>query len=749
MGIFVGRSAELDSLDTTFDRAHQGCLQVVTIEGDAGIGKTRLLQELAKRILPTGAAFCVGHCLEYIRAPYLPFAEIFRSLGVAPPTVQLSVSTDCDGDAKFRYFDAVAALLIEKSAERTLVVAIEDTHWADDATIELVQYLALRLRESRVLLVLTQRSDSPQSASAIGLLLVRLLRLGAKHVRVQPLSHEDASALLFSLANHAAMSPDVASLIEATADGNPFFLEELVRNARDHADADVPHALQIPLTIKAMLSERMLALTDRERDVLMNAAVVGRHFDVDFLCAISGHSREDVWLSLQRARDLLLVVPDGTRRSHYSFRHALLRESLYQALPVDIARTLHSRVAERIEAGPQTAGVFAELAHHWSAAGNESKAIEASERAGDAATEMFAYSDAVRFYLRAAAQNPGGPRRARLYERLALAFRSAGGNEETRLWFDRAYDDYRQLGDSESMVRVLLLLAFQDWLDCNTEGSVRCATQALCLLEDLDRPQLLVNARLAKAGYCSTLGRVEEARELLDSVAAMEFARDDETNALFHEIVAETEIALDFGDEALASVAVAATHAQRTGSADTISRVENMAVITCSLVADFHAAETHFDRAFAAAQENGLLWRAAHACVHYADTLVLAGRLEAARDVLERGLASAIASPTIRACAAFTGIPLASMLEDRALLARLADERLLEDAFRSAEPQRIGPISAAFAEMYAAGGQFDRARALLRSAIPEKQTLSLFMALSVAGGSTLRSRRSRRNRSIS
>ncbi len=718
MATFIGRALELKTLEDCFRVSRQGRLQVVAIDGDSGIGKSRLIQELRNRLCASaGVRFCVGHCLEYVRAPYLPFGEVFSELGLSLPQQRPSAGIETDPDAKFRYFGAVADEVLKQSTKRMLVVAIEDVHWADDATTQLVQYLALRLRDSRLLMLLTHRSDSPQTASATGALLTRLVRLNATHLRVRPLGHEDGWALAKSLSREYSVPLEVFRRLESVADGNPLFIEELVRMACDRANDEFKGRLQIPLTIRAMLSERMLSLSEQDSHVLMQAAVIGRNFDLEFLCDICGCARARVLATLQRARGLQLIVEDPERTPRYSFRHALVRETLYQELLTDVVRPLHARVAARMEANPQTANALAELAYHWTAAGDEAKAVDYNERAGDAAAAVCAYSDAARFYREALRFTYAAEQRARLRERLALALRGNEGGDECQVWLERAYQDYQQLGDVASMVRILLHLGMQQWLDCNTEGSVSCASRAIDLLSGSPDCTLLLKARLYKAAFCSTLGRVEEARTLLAAVEAMELSRDDEANALMYEVIAETEAALDFGDKAFSSLKLAASFAKRSRNNDMTSYVENMFVITSSLVGGMNESHTHFERAVSAARENALFWRESHACVHYADVLMLGGELERARDVLNVGLAIPVPSPTIRGCATFAGIPLASMLEDEALAERLADDKLIEDTLGCQEPQRIAAMAAAFAEFYAGRGEIARAQTLLRRAL--------------------------------
>ena len=293
-GKFVGRTAEQAFLAERFQIAYSQQLSIVVLEGDAGIGKTRLIEEFRGK-LPRDVGFGVGCSLEYVRAPYLPFNDVFAQLGLQAPATPAESGHGISSEDKLLHFSAIASALQKYAARRPLAIVIEDIQWADDASIELIHHLGHALRKARVLLVLSCRSDALQQMPNLSSLIGRLSRLGASHIRLGPLARDEVRALAASvLTGRIEFSPELLIRIEEVSDGNPLFIEELLRTALEHAPATGAPLGEIPLTIKAMLWERILPLANKDREILTHAAVIGRSFDADFLAGVTSRPKKQV-----------------------------------------------------------------------------------------------------------------------------------------------------------------------------------------------------------------------------------------------------------------------------------------------------------------------------------------------------------------------------------------------------------------------------------------------------------------------
>jgi DNA-binding CsgD family transcriptional regulator/tetratricopeptide (TPR) repeat protein len=715
---FVGRAEERSFLLERFAAARAGVLSAVVVEGDSGIGKTRLLEELRAAIVAE-AGFGLGCCLEYARAPYQPFNDIFGQLGRDFPIAARSSERDVISEEKLAHFSSIAAALAKYATRRPLVIVIEDIQWADDATIELVQYICRSLRNERIALFLTVATDALRQQPNLGVFVARLLRLGASHVRLGPLRREDVRVMVAgALGGRAEYSADLLARIEDASDGNPLFVEELLRTALEKHAGNGLTVSEIPLTIRAMLWERIVPLSNKDRDILVHAAVIGRSFDADFLASITGQSRKQVLDVLQRARALQLLVDQPGNPPTYKFRHALLRETFYRELLPDVAGPLHARIAAKLEELPNADSLLAERAYHWTVAGIEEKAIECNERAGDAAAAVYAFSDAIRFYRQALQfRYPSGFRRAQLYERFGRLLFHEGRESEPRVWLEKALEEYKRLGDHEGLARVFLDSANQCWLDGQTERSIEVALPAVnMLLTEQPESQLLALARTTLARYYVTLGHADDAMQQLHAVLPETLVGDDELTAAFWEIKGETEAALGRSAEAMHCYTEALRAADQNADSQSIIRIENSCGLSATDLGEFEVARAHFERSLNLASQHALTWRHAYASANYAmNSLLLADFSEARRYV-----ASALTAPMngpLRMSIAVVGIPLSLALGDDVLLERTADERVLEEAFRSGEAQRIGAASAAFAQLFAARGAAADATALLTKAV--------------------------------
>ncbi len=396
----VGRSETLAALMLALARAPG----VVLVAGDAGIGKTRLLREFAAA---AEATVLWGDCvpMQAGELPYAPFATALRGLPVpAPP------SAAEPGDARAQRFEAVVSALGRLARDGPVVLVIEDLHWADGATQDLLRFLVRNLGEPAVLVVATVRTDEPHVPAPLQRLIAELTR-SAERFDLAPLDREQTARQLEGILGKA---PDEATVrrIHARAEGNPYFAEELL--AADGHSA----------SLRAVLLARVADLDAGARHVLELVATAGHGVDHDLLMRATGGDEQTVIGLADRG----VLVCEGDR---YRFRHALAGEAVYAALLPPARRARHAALARAIEAGPPDP---AALAHHLDAAGEHAPALRASIAAADAADAITAFGACRRELERARrlwplvepAERPDAIDEVELLRRLALATQFAG-----------------------------------------------------------------------------------------------------------------------------------------------------------------------------------------------------------------------------------------------------------------------------------------------------------------------------------
>src|SRR5512132_2507869 len=436
--IFVGRAEELRRLEAALERACAGEPAIVLLAGEAGVGKTRLVAELAARAEEgAGARVLVGGCIWLGEGalPYAPVVEALRPLVrtldpaalrslAGPAHAELAgllpeLGDQRPGPAKpagygqARLFELFLGLLDRLGKERPLVLVVEDLHWADRSTRDLLAFVVRNLRSERILLLATYRSDELHRRHPLRPFLAELARGGVERVELEPFGHQELAILLEGI---LGAPPDAATVddVLARSEGNAFFAEELVAAAAYRAGS------LLPQTLRDVLLIRFEALSDQAQAVLRVAAVAGRRVQHELLARVAGMAEPALLDGLRDtvAHQLLVVGADG---GSYAFRHALVQEAVYaEALPGERNR-LHVAFATALEAHPELAGgagpaVAAEIALHWHAAGDQPRALVASVRAGMQAFSGYGFAEAQRHLERA----------LELWERVADAPERAG-----------------------------------------------------------------------------------------------------------------------------------------------------------------------------------------------------------------------------------------------------------------------------------------------------------------------------------
>jgi DNA-binding NarL/FixJ family response regulator len=377
--VFVGRRRELEELERVLAAVRAGNAATVLVAGEPGIGKTRLASELALRARDAGFDVLLGRSFDLVGAelPYGPFVEALRPLGKP-----WQVDAYARG-SQLHVFEGVVALLAERAASTPIVLVLEDLHWADTSTLDLVVFLAHNLGEPAVLVLATYRADETASAARMRRFEHAARRSGsALRVELGPLEPEAVTALLEAHAD-VSLPAALTDSIAARAEGNPFFAVELLAAAREESG-------ELPRGLRDLLLQRVDRFDESAHAVVRLAAAAGRDVAYSLLAATASPER-DVRESLRRAVEHGVLVP-VPETSSFRFRHALLAEAIYGTILPGEREELHARLAEALSRGGDARA--AELAPHWAAAGRSPEALATSVEAAREAEAVFGLAEA-------------------------------------------------------------------------------------------------------------------------------------------------------------------------------------------------------------------------------------------------------------------------------------------------------------------------------------------------------------------
>jgi DNA-binding NarL/FixJ family response regulator len=398
----VGRDAELAQLADALKRARAGEAAAVLVGGEAGAGKTRLVEEFSTRASTGGVRVLFGRCMELGEEglPFAPFAaalrEVLRSDGPAAFAGQEQDfarllpelgPTGPQSAGRGQLFELVAGLFEQLAAERPLLLVIEDLHWADRSTRDLLGFLLRSGRGVRAMLVATYRTDELHRGHPLRPFLAELDRVrSVERLELAGLDREATAAIIADLREESPR-PVVVDNIYERSQGNAFFIEELAA----HPEGDCG----LPDTLRDLLLTRVDQLPESTQQVLRIAAAGGGRLGHRLLNEVAGVSEPELESALRAAVAAQLVVADADG-DEYRFRHALVREAVHDdLLPGEHAR-LHARYAAAIEADPSLVGAArapAEIAHHWYAAHDRPRALVAGVRAAADAGERYAFAE--------------------------------------------------------------------------------------------------------------------------------------------------------------------------------------------------------------------------------------------------------------------------------------------------------------------------------------------------------------------
>lgn len=442
--VLVGREAALEVTRSVLDRVRGGAGGILLIAGEAGIGKSRMLRETVASARQRGFVVLRGSCFEADRtAPLAPLLDLVREYSATTsPAATLHVFSSAAAELvrafpelastftdlpslealapeqeRRRLFHAIEETIIKLGRTQPVLIAIEDVHWGDEATLDLLLDLARRISEQPIAIALSFRSD--EVGPPLERLLAELDRTRiATELNLSRFSSDEIETMLAAIFDGGTPGGGFAETIHALTEGNPFFVEEVLkalvstgevsRRSDGEWQARPISNIQPPRTAVEAVRRRLSALSVPARDVASVAAVAGRRFDFTLLQSLTG---QDERALLNHIRELIgaqLVTEESPDR--FAFRHALTREAIVGELLARERAALHRSVADALEKqGGPVSSYIESLAYHAHSARDWPRALSASTRAADHALSLHAPSEALAHLDRALdAANQGG-----------------------------------------------------------------------------------------------------------------------------------------------------------------------------------------------------------------------------------------------------------------------------------------------------------------------------------------------------
>jgi predicted ATPase/DNA-binding CsgD family transcriptional regulator len=496
----VGRARELDVFRAAFDRMLAGRRQLVLISGEPGIGKTRCAEALADVAEDQGALVLWGRCREEAGAPpYWPWVQILRAyidassldevrlnMGAAAKDIAALVPELLDASqhtqqtpssiadvstARFRTFDAIGQFFHQATQQVPITLVLDDLHWADGPSLSLLEFLSQELLRSRLLIVGTHRdTDSSRTKPLLSTLGGLSRDSEVQRVHLAGLSQTAIGEVAERLCD-VSLSDSAIEIIYQQTDGNPLFAIELIKvlieEGTGAAIATMPG--RIPAGVHETIGRRLSRLSDRCNELLSVAAVHGRQFTAREIAVAMDEDVQRILTVLEQAVQAGIVQSNIEAAGSYQFTHALIRETIYEELPVVDRLRMHGRAGDALVRvhGAHLEPALTRIAHHFheaAALGNTDKAVVYALRAAESAERMHAYEEAILHYDHVIETLKGGglmhdERLARAYMLKGSALCLLGQVQRSNEALLEAVNRTRVLGSAELLVDVLHRLA--------------------------------------------------------------------------------------------------------------------------------------------------------------------------------------------------------------------------------------------------------------------------------------------------
>ncbi|MBV8344398.1 MAG: AAA family ATPase [Candidatus Eremiobacteraeota bacterium] len=675
---FIGRRAQLEELTARRKAAIAGHGSIALVFGEAGSGKTRLLEEFASTLAES------------------------RTLWIRAPAI-----TDAQKSA--------LRAATESRLKRSTVLFIEDAHLAHHDFLDELLQIGNAVQGSRLLLIVSYRRAELERDPAAMMSLAKLARLEpAGSIEVEPLGRIEVGALARTLLGDGA-TPSARTMerLERLSGGNPMLLQHLVAHSVKHPNG-TPASDDLPLAVNGIVAEWLQPLSEAERSILGHAALMRGPFDAADVAAVSDAPLTTVAGALRHATVLNIVSERGEGRGRYTFRHWIVAEVLERSFLPYEAQAHHARIACAIEESKTAELRVAELAEHWHEAGNDETSARYAERAGDRALAFAEYRDAAFWYERAVAmaRNAGTPVHD-LYAKLAEALQRVGFAFDSHQARQAAANCSEAAGEMEHAVRLRIADAVSAQLECDVSAGFGRVGSAITngLPEASQR-----YAQAVAASMLALRHETEHALELLADFPCDDVGVDPAASMKYWEVTGY--IALQRADPHAAREAYARVLAAAQCAADPALLIEAEANIGIyELQFSEPSCGQRLGRAAAMAQEHALPALEAYIRGYAALNDYVRGALSAARDHVRAILTLAAQTPAALVVRTYAGLSTGRALCDDALAAACARPDVVELAFRSGSPSFFGRAAGPYAQWLVDAGRIDEARAILHRCV--------------------------------
>ena len=554
--VLVRRDDQLATLEDALLEARRGHGGLVVLAGEAGIGKTRLANELAHQARRLESTVLWGGCSEAeLSLPYLPFVEAIGNYLADQDTSELAARlgptsgelsqlfpqfstgggpapTSDPGQAKLRLFEAIVGLLAIPAADHTLLLVLEDVHWADDSSRELLDHIARRLAGLRALVVVTYRSDELHRRHPFVPTLRAWRRSGlAQIVDLDPLPPAGIAEMLASITESDQVEPELVDLLYERTEGNPFFVEEMLSEATCDLAPGEPitraalDSVGIPETVRDTILQRLSRLDPAHAEILEVGAVMGRRFTYRTLLAVSEAPEDTVQAALAAAMPLQLIEEQPELPGHYRWRHALTEEAIHDEVVSPRRQTIHSRAADVLAADGAYPAI--DIANHLLWAGRFEEAVPIVFEAADQAEHATAFREAASVLERALPHISEPLERAKVVCRIGNDLALNGESEPATGYLSDGIEALEDLGEPLLAARYRIILGRCHWERAQPEAARVEYVRARDVLADAGPSAELAMAYVRLAGldvfeldYVGCLKHSRSAVEIAEAAGA-------------------------------------------------------------------------------------------------------------------------------------------------------------------------------------------------------------------------------------
>lgn len=590
-GDCVGRAREQQQLRQAYDRIRDEQGATILISGETGIGKTTLVQALRDMATGDESQVLAGFCYDLADSlPYGPWRKILSSApeasGLRSVAALLTQGTSQTApDTQLELFDILGESLADFAAHTPLIVILEDIHWADRASIDLLRHISRTSAETRLLVVATYRTDALAQPSSLTPVLPELAReTGVQRIDLRRLRHDDV--LEFVNARYEldrSESRYLAEYLFTRAEGNPFFTVELLRDLETRGmlvrgetgwQIDSLEHVPIPEMVNYVVRDRLQRLPEEPTELLELASVIGRDVPVDLWMSVSGASEELLADTIQRARALHLAYESSDGRFLH-FDHNLVRETIYSSKSMILRRRQHLAVAEALMREHEPAPDH--VAHHLVLA-DDPQAVEWLTRTGEQAARLHAYHDAESLASRAidVAVRLGVDAPAKAYRIRARASEILGEFDAAHQDFQSAIAAARSCGNLAAERDALLDLGML-WSGKDYSRAGACYKDALNIARAMNDQTAVAQSLNRIGNWYANTGNLEAAIDLHQQALQI-LQRHGNAEALLetYDLLGTTRFLAGDYRQALHDLEFAISEARRLGDRSRLSTLLNM-----------------------------------------------------------------------------------------------------------------------------------------------------------------------------